>query len=149
MTFVVVATTAVVAQATMITRRRFDTLAWAAFFFMMLVSGTWSTDAAANGVISFTEDVYPIIELRCLECHKPGGPGYEKSGLDLRTYNGLMKGTKYGPIVVPGSAFTSNLIAVIDGRTDPSLRMPYQRRSLSKCERLLFRFWVSQGARDN
>ncbi len=133
----------------MITRCRIGKLARGAIFSTMLMAGTWSSDAIAQDVISFTEDVFPVIELRCLECHQPGGPGYEKSGLDLRSYKGLMKGTKHGPIVVPGSAFTSNLIAVIDGRTDPSLRMPHNRKRMSKCERLLLRFWVSQGARDN
>jgi hypothetical protein len=133
----------------MITQCHIGKFARGAIFSTMLVAGTWSSDATAQDVVSFTEDVYPVLELRCLECHQPGGSGYENSGLDLRTYKGLMKGTKHGPIVVPGSAFTSNLIAVIDGRTDPSLRMPHNRKRMSKCERLLLRFWVSQGARDN
>jgi len=108
-----------------------------------------STNAAAQEIVSYKEDVFPIIELRCLECHQPGGAGYEASGLDLRTYEGLMKGTKYGSIVTPGSAFDSNLIAVIDRRTDPKIWMPHNRKRLSKCERLTFRFWVSQGAKNN
>ncbi len=105
--------------------------------------------AVAQDTVSFGEDVFPVIELRCLECHQPSGTGYEASGLDLRTYGGLMKGTKHGSIVTPGNAFESNLIAVIDQRTDPTIWMPHQRRRLSKCERLLFRFWVSQGAKNN
>jgi hypothetical protein len=133
----------------MITRSHIGKLAGIAAFSALIAAAVWSSDARAQEVVSFTEDVFPVLELRCLECHQPGGPGYEKSGLDLRSYDGLMKGTKHGPIVVPGSAFTSNLIAVIDGRTDPSLRMPHNRKRMSKCERLLLRFWVSQGARDN
>ena len=131
------------------TRYRFERLVCGSLLSVALMAGAWSTTASAQDAISFTEDVYPVLELRCLECHQPGGSGYETSGLDLRTYDGLMKGTKHGPIVVPGSAFTSNLIAVIDGRTDPALRMPHNRKRMSKCERLLLRFWVSQGARDN
>jgi len=115
----------------------------------MLAIGSWHASAFAEEAVSFTEDVFPILELRCLECHVPGGPGYEASGLDMRTYDSLMKGTKHGPIIVPRSAFTSNLIAVIDGRTDPNLRMPHNRKRLSKCERLLIRFWINQGAKDN
>ena len=84
-----------------------------------------------------------------MECHTGTGAGITKTGLDMGSHEGLMKGTKHGPIVVPGSAFTSNLIAVIDGRTDASLRMPHNRKRMSKCERLLLRFWVSQGAKDN
>ena len=113
----------------------------------MLMFIAWAPGVAAQ--VSFTEDVFPIIELRCLECHQPGGVGYEKSGLDLRTYEGLMKGTKHGSMVTPGNALESNLLAVIDRRTSPEIWMPHERKQLSKCERQALRFWVMQGARDN
>ena len=109
----------------------------------------WWPAALAAEVGSFEHDVFPILELRCLECHQPGEKGYEQSGLDLRTYQSLMKGTKHGPIVVPRSAFTSNLVVVIDHRAEASIRMPHEGKRLSKCERLLVRFWINQGARDN
>lgn len=115
----------------------------------LLAAGGWSSDAIAGDAISFKEDVFPIIEFRCLECHEPGGAGYETSGLDLRSYEGLMKGTEHGSMITPGSPFESNLIAVIDQRTDSEIWMPHDRKRLSKCERLMFRFWVSQGAKDN
>jgi len=121
-----------------------------AALFALIVAGAWSGNGAlAQDRVSFEQDVFPILELRCLECHQPGGAGYEASGLDLRTYGGLMKGTKHGPVVVPRSAMTSNLIVVIDGRTDPALHMPHQRKRMSKCERLMLRTWVNQGANDN
>ena len=122
---------------------------WVAVVSVLFAGGTWSFEAAAQDAVSFKEDVFPILELRCLECHVPGGDGYEKSGLDLRTYESLMKGTNFGPVVVPGRAFESNLIAVIDQRTDKELWMPHNRKRMSKCERLLLRFWVNQGAKNN
>ena len=114
-----------------------------------LVAGFWTFAANAQEMVSFKEDVYPILELRCLECHQPGGYGYQVSGFDMRTYENLMKGTRHGPIIVPRDAFGSNLIAAIDRRTDPALWMPHNQKKLSKCERLALRFWVSQGANDN
>ena len=114
-----------------------------------LMATTLAADAGAQESVSFKEDLFPIIELRCLECHQPGGDGYEASGLDMRTYAGLMKGTKFGSVVTAGSSFESNLMAVIEQRTDSQIWMPHNRKRLSKCERLLFRFWVNQGARDN
>ena len=122
---------------------------WVAALSVLFAGGIWSFGAAAQDAVSFKEDVFPILELRCLECHVPGGEGYEKSGLDLRTNEGLMKGTKHGAVVTPGRAFESNLVAVIDQRTDPELWMPHNRKRMSKCERLLIRFWVNQGAKDN
>ena len=88
----------------------------------MLMVLTWAPGVAAQ--VSFKEDVFPIIELRCLGCHQPGGKGYERSGLDLRTYEGLMTGTKYGSMITPGSWVESNLLAVIDRRTAPETWMP-------------------------
>jgi hypothetical protein len=115
----------------------------------LLLAGAWPTGAAAQRAASFKEDVFPIIQIRCLECHQPKGLGYEKSGLDLRTYEGLMKGTKFGSIVAPGRWIESNLLAVIDRRTSPEIWMPHDKRQLSKCERLTIRHWVMQGARNN
>ena len=115
----------------------------------MLVAGAGNSAAVAQDAVSFKEDVYPVLELRCLDCHQPGGSGYETSGLDMRTYEGLMKGTKYGPVVLPGRAMESNLVSVIDHRTDSAIWMPHDRKRLSKCERLLVRFWVNQGAPNN
>ncbi len=103
--------------------------------------------AQAADVASFAEDVYPIIQIRCLSCHVPGGAGYETSGLDLRTYEGLMKGTRFGPMVVPGNVIESNLLTMIDGRAE--IHMPFNKKLLTKCERLAFRRWVQQGAKDN
>ena len=130
-------------------RRPNGFFSWVAALSALFAGGMWSFGAAAQDAVSYGEDVFPILELRCLECHVPGGEGYEKSGLDLRTYESLMKGTKHGPVVTPGRAFESNLIAVIDQRTDPELWMPHNRKRMSKCERLLLRFWVNQGAKDN
>jgi len=48
---------------------------------------------------SFSEDILPIFKGRCVSCHQSGGAGYEKSGLDLTSYEGLMKGTKFGAMV--------------------------------------------------
>jgi hypothetical protein len=120
-----------------------------AVLYAFLMAGSWSSNAAAQQAVSFAEDIFPIIELRCLECHQPGGAGYETSGLDMRTYEGLMKGTKHGPVVLPRRSMESNLIAVIDHRTDEKMWMPHEKRRVSKCERLLIRFWVDQGANDN
>lgn len=99
--------------------------------------------------ISYREDVAPLLLIRCQECHQQGAEGFEKSGLDLTSYAGLMKGTRHGPVVVPGDPFTSNFIVLIEGRAASVLRMPHDRKPLSKCEVDTFRAWIRQGARDN
>jgi hypothetical protein len=103
--------------------------------------------SAANAETSFSQDIFPIIEIRCLECHQPGGSGYEASGLDMRTYDGLMKGSNSGTMIVPGNVGESNILTMIEGRA--AIRMPHNEKRLSKCERIAFRSWVQQGAQDN
>lgn len=99
--------------------------------------------------VSFAEDIKPIIDTRCTLCHQPGSEGTEKSGLDLTTYAGLMKGTKHGAMVVAGDPDTSNFMRLIDGKADKSLQMPHGKKKLSSCDRDLIRKWIKQGAKKN
>lgn len=121
-------------------------LVGAALAAVMVVGGT---RGAAAEPVSFADDVMPILQIRCVECHKPGAQGFETSGLDLRSYEGLMAGTKHGPIVVPGDAMMSNFNVLIEGRADPSLRMPHNNRKLTRCEVDMLRRWVNHGARND
>ncbi len=104
---------------------------------------------ADSSKVSFSEDVLPIFKGRCIQCHQPSGQGYQKSGLDLTTYEGLMKGTKYGAMVVPGDPEASNLMLLLDWRASPELRMPHGKKKLSTCDRDDIRHWIRQGARNN
>jgi hypothetical protein len=104
---------------------------------------------AAEEQVSFKEDILPLLMWRCSSCHKPGGEGYEKSGLDLTSYAGVMKGTKFGPMVIPRDPESSNLMLLLDWRASPALRMPHGKKQLSTCDRNSIRSWIRQGAKDN
>lgn len=99
--------------------------------------------------ISFAEDVQPVLQIRCAMCHQAGAEGYEKSGFDLTSYQGLMKGTHHGAMVIPGDPLTSNLMVLIEGRADKSLQMPHGKKKLSSCDRDVIRRWIKQGALNN
>ena len=86
---------------------------------------------------------------RSLECHVPGGPGYNASGFDMSSYEALMRGGKYGPFVVPGDPLTSTLNMLVEGRADPSIHMPHGRDKLSDREIEILKVWVQEGARNN
>jgi hypothetical protein len=98
---------------------------------------------------SFSEDILPILKGRCVSCHQSGSVGYEKSGLDLATYEGLMKGTKFGTMVVPRDPESSNLMWLLDWRASPEVRMPHGKKKLSICDRNAIRAWIREGAKDN
>jgi mono/diheme cytochrome c family protein len=104
---------------------------------------------AAQPKMSFAEDVMPIFKGRCVSCHSPGQEGTEKSGLDLTSYDGVMKGTKHGPMVIPGDAQSSNLMWLLDWRASPELRMPHGKKKLSTCDRDAIRAWINEGAKNN
>jgi len=98
---------------------------------------------------SFKEDVMPVFVGRCVSCHKAGGEGQAKSGLDLTSYAGVMKGTKFGPMVIPGDPESSNLMLLLDWRASAELRMPHGKKQLSSCDRNDIRAWIREGAKDN
>jgi mono/diheme cytochrome c family protein len=121
----------------------------------LVAIGTYATipprlACAAEAKISYSEDVAPIFKGRCIGCHAPGGQGYEASGLDLSTYERAMKGTKFGPMIVPGDPAGSNLMWLLDWRGKPETRMPHgKNKKLSVCDRDAIRAWIRQGAPNN
>jgi hypothetical protein len=99
--------------------------------------------------VSFSADVRPILEQYCLECHVPGGTGHLASGYDMSSYDTFMKGGKFGAFVIPGDPRGSNLIILVEGRADPSIRMPHARAKLSESEIEVLKVWVQEGAKNN
>jgi len=103
------------------------------------------------GEVSFKEDVQPILHDYCISCHSHGGKGYAKSGLDLTSYEGLMKGTRFGPVVIPGNSETSTFTKLLTG-TNKGLKMPAGLNAAGTLDRqyiLILRKWVRQGAKNN
>ncbi|MGO8797817.1 MAG: c-type cytochrome domain-containing protein [Roseiarcus sp.] len=99
--------------------------------------------------VSFSDDVLPLLQFRCGKCHLSGGEGATQSGFDVSSYESVMKGTKFGPMVVPGDPETSNLMRLLDWRVSPEIRMPHGKKQLSICDRDTIRTWIWDGAKDN
>jgi hypothetical protein len=105
--------------------------------------------------VSFKNDITPIFQARCMKCHAIGSPGCVASGFSLANYQSLMKGTKYGPVVVPGSTLDSNLLRLVKHEADPSIAMPRSGTPGMPSEWLepeqikLIETWITQGAKDN
>lgn len=82
-----------------------------------------------------------IISERCLLCHGET----RMSGLDARTRDGLLRGGKRGPSLVPGDAESSLLYQA--ACCDPDLSMPQQGPTLSAAELQTLRAWITEGAK--
>ena len=115
----------------------------------LLVSSALLLAACGEKEISYKADIQPILQQYCVECHAEGGKGYEKSGLLLTSYEGVMKGTRFGSIIKPGDALSSTLIMLVEGRADPSIKMPHGKESLPNEKIELLKQWVKQGAKNN
>lgn len=116
---------------------------------LVLLSAAALACSRAPAPVSFAGQVKPLLDAHCVECHVPGQAGYETSGLRLDSYEALMKGTKFGPIVIPGDALSSALTMLIEGRADPSIKMPHGKAPLPAQDQKTIRAWVEQGAPNN
>lgn len=96
--------------------------------------------AASNGV-SFANDILPILNSRCLNCH--GGDRIEE-GLLVGSYGELMAGSANGPVIVPGDAAGSLLVELVENQ-----KMPKRGPKLTPPQVQLIVDWVNQGALNN
>jgi hypothetical protein len=73
----------------------------------------------------------------------------------VATYQSLMRGTKYGAVIIGGSSLDSNLLRLVKHEADPSIAMPrshtpgmpsewISREQINRIET-----WINQGAKDN
>jgi len=125
-------------------RNTFEKLILASLFPLLL--------AACGGerAVSYSQDVKPILEKNCFECHQPGGKGEMASGLNMESHESLMKGARFGPMIIAGDPEGSNLLVLIEGRADPSISMPHGKSgSIPKEDIETIRLWVKQGAKNN
>ncbi|MBN2116005.1 MAG: hypothetical protein JW730_05530 [Anaerolineales bacterium] len=101
-----------------------------------------ATQPAAEGAtVSFANDVLPIIESRCVNCH---GGDRTQEGLDLKTHASLMAGSENGPVVTPGDAANSLLVELIVNQ-----KMPKRGPKLTPPQVQLITDWINQGALEN
>ena len=96
--------------------------------------------------VSFADDVDPILRKHCAECHVAGAQGAEASGFVMDSYESVMEGTRFGPVVDPGSAMTSSLYLLVSGEGKLTISMPHGRTPLSAEEIETIRVWIENGA---
>ena len=68
----------------------------------------------------------------------------------MESYESLMEGSIYGPVVVPGDSKTSPLNMQIEGRAgDLSEQLKNRNMPITEHEIEVLRLWVEQGAKNN
>lgn len=98
--------------------------------------------SADDGKVSFVEDVAPLIDSKCLGCH---GATNAQAGLRLDTLAGWRRGGRSGPLLAPGNAARSLLIARLTAPAGQG-QMPQRGEPLSREEIQAVGKWINQGA---
>jgi mono/diheme cytochrome c family protein len=88
----------------------------------------------------FENNIRPILANNCFGCHTNSQLG----GLRLDTLDGMKKGGKRGPAIIPGDPENSLLIKAVR-QTDPALKMPYGGK-LKASEIADLEAWVKAGS---
>src|SRR5262245_45089615 len=94
--------------------------------------------AAASASDFFKEKVAPIFERNCVMCH---GSRVQRSGLDLRGEETVLKGGARGPAVVPGNAEKSLLYRLITRKEEPA--MPMGMDKLGESDIAVIAQWIN------
>jgi uncharacterized membrane protein len=91
--------------------------------------------------VSYSRDIYPLVERRCIKCH---GGEFPSEGLSMESYQSLMSGSQNGQVIVAGDANNSLIIEKIE-----SGEMPKRASNLTAEQIELIRQWINEGALNN
>lgn len=91
--------------------------------------------------VSFSGDVHPILQSRCLTCH---GEDKIEAELVMFSYADLMTGSENGAVIVPGDIENSLLAQLIIDK-----KMPKKGPKLNSVQTQTILDWIAQGAQNN
>ena len=90
--------------------------------------------------ITFVDDVLPILENRCTNCHNPDE---SKGGLDLSTYAATLMGGSGGEVVIPEDDIGSRLFSLTAHLEEPV--MPPRGTKATEKELKILSGWINEG----
>jgi len=103
------------------------------------ISATQASNQGAT--VSFANDIQPLLKNRCGNCH---GGNKTEEGLNLLSYEAILKGSDNGPVINAGAADDSLLVEMV-----ATLEMPKRGPKLTPPQVQLIIDWINQGALDN
>lgn len=98
----------------------------------------------AGEQLVYADIVAPILERRCVQCHKEGKA---KGKFRMDTYEFLVKGGKEGPGLEPGKSAASNILIRMNLPTDDEDHMPPEGKpDIEDPEVAILTWWIDNGA---
>jgi mono/diheme cytochrome c family protein len=122
----------------------------AGFAFVASAEDAKLPPASAKTGVTYATDIKPIFDANCAKCHSGEKP---KAHLHMDTLEGILKGTKHGPILKAGDSANSFLVKSIAHATDdrdawmPPTPNRAGAKTLTADEVGLVRAWIDQGAK--
>jgi hypothetical protein len=105
---------------------------------------TGPSDKPLEEQIVYADIVQPILNKRCVECHKEGK---SKGKLRMDTFEMLVKGGKEGSAIEPGSAEDSNIVYRPELPEDDEEHMPPEgKKDIEEHELAVVKWWINEGA---
>lgn len=102
------------------------------------------TDEEGGAPVDFVSDVKPILQTHCISCHNDE---HLFGDLNLMSRASAMRGSKSGPVIVPGDPDKSLLYQVTNlehAKSDKA--MPATGPNLDEEEKKILSRWIEQGA---
>src|SRR5438445_513722 len=118
---------------------------WLGFGTWILV-GIWvwgfgfCSSGRAADKITYQDHILPLVEANCSKCHNADK---KKADLDLTSYQGALKGSGSGPVVLSGNVDGSKLWKAVTHAEEPN--MPPNRPKLADKDLELIKKWISGG----
>src|SRR3954465_6901247 len=94
----------------------------------------------AEEKVTYQDNILPLIETHCSKCHNSDK---RKADLDLTSYQGALKGSGSGEVVLSGNVDGSKLWKALTHAEEPY--MPPNRPRLDEKDLALFRKWIGGG----
>ena len=110
----------------------------------LLLGVSFSPAVTAADKVTYDDDVLPIFESSCLNCHNADK---KKGALDLSNFSGVMAGGAGGAVADPGDGAASTLYGSITHTIEPF--MPPRGEKLAKKEADIIRAWIDGGMLEN
>src|ERR1051326_6769433 len=104
-----------------------------------LLSGVAVRATPAHADELWSEKIQPLLDRYCFKCH---GGGRQKSGLDFRFLETILKGGERGPAIVSGHPEESHLYPFVLEQADPHMPVD-EKKQLNADEIEIIRTWIA------
>ena len=90
-----------------------------------------------NSQPTWDRDIEPLFDRECVKCH---GPLKQKGGLDLSTFQNMIRGGESGSAIIPGAPESSRLFQALKAGADP--HMP-PKKQLIEADLTRIKNWIA------